>query len=240
MSLTYNDHRVIPLKVGSTKHRFAFDTPKGRFLERITVKKPTYYRPIAQRKTTLIAYVARLAKLTDRTRAKKHMSKGNDAPAEPDARFATAVSAALSRHGGYKSSKGKYGKAYQHVKQNALATRSYTRNKVQTYETTPPPSPPPLPTASSRTPYRRSTPPRARSSPSSSQETDDALNFNFMTSSIPSTSTLLSQGNTLLTQSKEARRAEKAAAAREAKEDRRRRKAHGLAAMKAAHRSGRK
>lgn len=232
MSLTYNDHRVIPLKVGSTKHRFAFDVPKSRFLERITVKKPTYYRPIATRKTTLLAYVARLAKLTDRTRAKKHMSRGNDAPAEPDARFASAVSAALSRHGGYKSSKGKYGKAYQHVKQDALATRSYTRNKVRTYEATPPP---PLPTASSRTPYRRSTP-----SPSSSQETDDALNFNFMTSSLPSTSTLLSQGSSLISQSKEARRAEKAAAAREAKEDRARRKAHAMAAIKAAHRSGRK
>lgn len=238
MTLTYNDHRVLPLKVGSTKHQYAFDVPKSRFLERVVVKKPTYYRPIASRKTKLLAYVARLAKLTDRTRAKKHMSQGRDAPPEPHSHFANAVHAALSKHGGYKSSKGKYGKAYHHVKQDALSTRSYTRNKVQTYETPrSPPSPPPMPPARSSTPYRRSSPPSASSSPSSSQETNDALDFNFMTSALqPRTSTLLSQGNALISQSKEARRAEKA----KEKEERRKRKAHAMAAMKAAHRAGRK
>ena len=237
MTLTYNDHRVLPLKVGSTKHRFAFDVPKGRFLERVTVKKPTYYRPIATRKTTLLAHVARLAKLTDRTRAKKHMSQGKGIPAEPHANFATAVNAALNRHGGYKTAKGKYGKAYHHVKQDARATRSYAREKVQTYESRlQPPTPPPLPTAASRTPYRRSTPPPARSSPSSSQETDDALAFDFRTAPVPATSSLLSQGSALIAQSKQARRAEKEME----KEERRRIKAHGMAAMKAAHRAGRK
>lgn len=217
MALTYNNHRVIPLKAGSTKHQYAFDVPKSRFLERITVKKPTYYRPIATRKTKLLAYVARLAKLTDRTRAKKHMSRGTDDPAETHPNFTAAVHSAIERDAKYKTNKGRYGRAYHSVKQDALGTRSYTRQKYRVHEAASAqrsiPEPPPMPPARSSTPYRTST---------------------------PSTPTLITQSTSLIAQSKAARRAEAAATKRAAQEELKRIKAHTAQVRKAAHSAGRK
>jgi hypothetical protein len=65
-------------KDAKDQNHFAVDANTNRFVEKIHVKKPIYYRRIARTKKNLVATVTRLTKLYRRTQLKKFYNADKD------------------------------------------------------------------------------------------------------------------------------------------------------------------